>query len=745
MKKNYKRVAFLLSFASVLFSAQAQESTIVSFDPSIKRILGKTAQVSTLKRDVYFNMHSAAWSDSVVSAFSSEYDVGFGRSFWGPFSYAYNKKGEVGVYPTFTADNSTSARTIRRYIATEHPNLGVIEYGKVDPEVAGKWAADYYANSSLSGSEIPEFFEPLNEPFVHANDDIFAATATQEQMKTLMTEFFREIGKQIDENPRLSTMKVIGYARAWPSMELYDFGHWEDNMKRFIDGAGDYMDAISIHLYDGINVTGESTRRSGSNSEAILDLTEAYTYIKYGAPRPLAISEYGCIDDTELDYYSEIVNSRTVGSINHLLFNLLDRQDNMLISVPFLTDKSTWHLTAAYNYIPYGPVIFLPEDPQNYTTSAWYLSEKAQFYSLWKGVNGDRIDVQSSNPDVQVQAFRDGSKIYIAMDNLDDYAQEVELQSAIDWSQYSNITLRSLTSNYDLGILFEERSFDPTSEKVNLDVSQVSILIADVACDEAANKITRHKYYSNEYLKSINANQAVSFSFDGVSASYGRGTIRMTIGRSLTAQKIPTSVKINGVEVDLPTNWKGYDQSNRDSFFGMIEIPFSISLLNSSTNEVSFTFSDAGGHVAAAILQVESYDENPYTYSSSFTNGGFEDGNMLSWIPWSSIGSAAVTSAEVSDGLYAAQISGGAGLSQIISVDANCNYRFSADIKVKSGKALMGVDIDGVTAVESTSSSFTQQSIEFNSGDSERVRLYIDAPTPWSDEIVVDNVSIVKI
>ena len=51
-------------------------------------------------------------------------------------------------------------------------------------------------------------------------------------------------------------------------------------MKMFIDRAGAYMDGFSVHLYDGINVTGTDTKRSGSNSEAVLDMVEAYSYIK---------------------------------------------------------------------------------------------------------------------------------------------------------------------------------------------------------------------------------------------------------------------------------------------------------------------------------------------------------------------------------------------------------------------------------------------------------------------------------
>ena len=49
-------------------------------------------------------------------------------------------------------------------------------------------------------------------------------------------------------------MKIIGYAAAYPAMELRDFDHWNNTMKMFIDRAGEYMDGLSVHLYDGINI-----------------------------------------------------------------------------------------------------------------------------------------------------------------------------------------------------------------------------------------------------------------------------------------------------------------------------------------------------------------------------------------------------------------------------------------------------------------------------------------------------------
>lgn len=189
-----------------------------------------------------------------------------------------------------------------------------------------------------------------------------------------------------------------------------NFNYWNTRMKMFIDRAGAYMDGFSVHLYDGINVTGTDTKRSGSNSEAVLDMVEAYSYIKFGHVKPLAISEFGGIDNSKPDdSYDDISSVRSVSSFNHFLFNLMERQDNLFISIPFVSDKAEWHITAANNYTSYSAALFIPDNPQNLKNTTWRLNDKKYFFELWKNVKGERVDITSSNPDIQVQAFKDGA------------------------------------------------------------------------------------------------------------------------------------------------------------------------------------------------------------------------------------------------------------------------------------------------------------------------------------------------
>ena len=64
---------------------------------------------------------------------------------------------------------------------------------------------------------------------------------------------------------------------------------------------------------------------------------------------------------------------------------------------------------------------------------------------------------------------------------------------------------------------------------------------------------------------------------------------------------------INGQALSVPTNWKGYDQANRDDFFGMIEIDVPAESVQAS-NTVSLTFPDSDGHLSSLVLITENDD-----------------------------------------------------------------------------------------------------------------------------------------
>ncbi|BAX78437.1 T9SS type A sorting domain-containing protein [Labilibaculum antarcticum] len=619
MNKIYTLCTLLIVFACNGSNAQNK----ITVDPSMQRYLG---DVSELDRAKYFNSHTT-WGDKDISdaeyeQYTGELNAGFGRCFWGPFSVAKNKaSGVVGVYPedeasiisqgngqiAYTQSQSNWWRHSNRQIITEHP--ANVARWSVDADKAADWSAQYF-KYFFTDEDRPLWFEPMNEPFVHAGDADFSAEQPDDQkMRVRMAEWFGAIGKKFDETAGLEKVSVIGYSSAWPSVELWDFGHWDTRMKMFMDVAGEHMDAFATHLYDGINVAGADSKRSGSNSEAILDLIETYSFAKWGVVKPHAITEFGGIEKGYGDAYSDVKSVQSIKSINHILFNLLDRENNMMIAIPFIGSKATWHITKANNYQPYGSVLWRPKNlgvPLSSTTE-WVFTPRVHFFELWQDVRGKRVFVGSNNPDIQTQAFVNEDKMYLALSNLDEKDATVDLATFEELNDLSSVRIKSLKIWDNQDPLYSDKTQNtaPSSLKLNADETVVIeyTFSKNIVFD---NAIHTTKYYTSEHLKSISG--ALKFHFNDVDAGENGGTasLRMSIGRKHNRSKTP-SIKVNGNNVTVPTNWAGYDQANRDDFFGMIEIPVPIEYLKAD-NEVSIQFPDSDGRVSSVILQVNLHD-----------------------------------------------------------------------------------------------------------------------------------------
>ncbi|MBD0401541.1 T9SS type A sorting domain-containing protein [Flammeovirga sp. EKP202] len=592
-----------ISMWSGAFISPLQAQTTVNINPKVQRYIGN---VSELERNKYFNLHSNS-GDADVKKFFEDYNAFPSRGFWGPYSYSNSKGNSVGTYPSEKTGNSNE-RKVTRFVGTEHPKSAFKD--GLDPVKAGEWAVEYYKNY-VDDNGRPEFFEPMNEPFVHAKDFYEGGwnLAEEDRIKKQMAELFASVGKKIHAEPSLAKMKVIGYSSAWPSWELRDFSNWDENMKMFMDIAGADMDAFATHLYDGVNVTGQNNLRSGSNSEAILDIIETYSFIKWGIVKPHAITEYGGITRGFEDRYTDLESIQTVRSINHMLFNLLDRENVIEISIPFITDKSTWHMNAGNNYQPYSAALFIPTNIGEANVEDWRYAPKIHFYELWRNVQGRRIQVETNNPDVQVHGFVKDQKLFMAFNNLDENEQTVQLNFVESAGTLVKMTTKALKiyDDKDPVMSIDETTTAPSS----LTLIPGETVVMEFEYNESikqtkASKET--KYYSTTYLQPIKTNTAMTFGFSDVVIKEGTATLLMGIGRKHDRSKQPT-VKVNGTEISVPNNWKGLDQAHRDDFFGVIEIPVDIALLKEE-NTVEVTFPDAGGYLSSLILEVKNNEEN---------------------------------------------------------------------------------------------------------------------------------------
>jgi len=589
-------------------------TTNINIFPKIKRKIG---EISTLDRSKYFNIHSG--SNDVEPGFYTDYNVSqSGRQFWSPGSAAIQITGEEGVgnYPPPLSEN-TDLREVRRYVATDHP-YNVYEE-ELDPISFADWTVEYFKNY-VDTYLRPEYYEPMNEPFVHARDfydEPDFDPVAEAIVKLEMTQFFKYVAQKIHAAPELENMKILGYAAAFLSFEKNDFSIWNQNMKMFMDEAGADMDGFSTHLYDGINQIGQDTRRSGSNMEAILDLIETYSYVKWGIIKPHAITEFGGIVNGE---YNDIMNVQSISSQNSILFGLLERADRVEIAIPFTTGKSTWHITEENNYMPYKAVLYKPIPigvPLDQVTG-WEYTNRIHFYDLWKDVMGDRILIQSDNKDVLVQAFLDGNKLHVALNNLDDFEQPINLNLNGNLPNISELTIKSLIIHPDADPDYTIQTSTEVLETYRLKKNETAVL--EYTFSESItfdNVIQSERYYSTTYLQPIQANNPINYNFNNINlvGNSGYAMLAMSIGRKHDRSKSPT-VFVNGVSIPVPSNWKGYNQIDRNDFFGTIEIPVPIDVIQES-NSVSITFEDSNGHLSSLVLNVASYDSSLLGINSS--------------------------------------------------------------------------------------------------------------------------------
>ena len=128
-------------------------------------------------------------------------------------------------------------------------------------------------------------------------------------------------------------------------------------------------------------------------------------------------------------------------------------------------------------------------------------------------------------------------------------------------------------------------------------------------------------------MQPITAASPITFNINGVSKStFGEAVLRVSIGRD-HGRVLKPVVKVNGAQIIVPDDWRGYDQADKNRFFGTLEMDVPYSLINTN-NTVSVEFPDTGGHVSSAILQVFSFSNNIRLSDSNPNDFNFKKMNL---------------------------------------------------------------------------------------------------------------------
>ena len=625
MKFPHVRTALAIWLCLCSYSFLWAQST-VSIDFQTQRFIGNS---STFDRAKYINIHSDFSGNDFdeiaeLSYLVDSLGVGFGRNVGNTrwiMSQLQNDPANPD-FPDVSVLNSNGAKSISDFqnrtaihpyntdqmVYTSHitpifPNSVTAANpptGYVPLTYAGsasflrQFFEQYFAQDSASpGKQRPTYYEVMNEPFVHKGEYNTTIAA--------MSQFHNVIADTLHR--AIPGLKVGGYTAAWPEYERNDFDIWRTTMKEFMDIAGANMDFISVHFYDvPADTTQVGSIRAGSNVEACLDMIETYSTQQFGEIKPIMISEYGACcgglgwEGPHTDYR----DWRILKSANALLMTFLKRQNRLEKSIPFIVGKAKWWLSN--NSDPYPYVLY------HRNGSKWRFTNLVKWYEFWRGVEGERVGLNSTDPDIQLEAFARDQKAYVFINNyeFDDHPIRLQLTGK-DPTDIAELKIRRLYLDESTQApVLEEEVLDPAQEQLTLK-GEESVLLeysfnAPVRFEDS---VYEDRFYAQENLLPIQPNQPLSFTFrDLPLVDKGEAILRISVGRS-HGKSLTPQLKVNGNAVEVPTDWFGYDQQTRNDFYGMIEVPVPLDYLSGNTN-ISLTFPDAGGRVASAVFSISS-------------------------------------------------------------------------------------------------------------------------------------------
>lgn len=495
-------------------------------------------------------------------------------------------------------------------------------FGTATGEYMGLYIKHYFGGN---GPKPPPWVEIINEP-------LWELVTNGSTPPADIFEFHNNVAAEIRRI--YPDILIGGYTAAFPDFDTRNFDRWHERDKLFIDMSGAHMDFISLHFYDFPAIGGKQKYRKGSNIEATFDMMEQYSKLTHGKVIPFEVSEYGAqTHDYNNKPWSPYRDWLKVKSINSMLLSFMERADKMLMTMPFTMLKNTWW-TGEY---PHGSRLMRQAfEMEGETGDHWVYTHQVLFYQLWSDVKGTRVDSWATDLDFLTDAFVDGNNAYVIVNNLEFNPRAVGINLIADESnqlqetEVKHLYLNGSTPVLDSTLYFEDppRSLTLGSEgtMVIRYTYENPIVVTDSSVEE--------KLYADSYLQEIVADQAIDFEIDSANTgSNGEAILRLGLGRDHGLSLTP-EIHFNDSALAVPVDFRGGNQTQRDNFFGVIEVPVPYPIIR-DTNSISVKFSDNGGYVSSVALQTFDFSreinrsEKPDRFTATVTVLREEDDQPL--------------------------------------------------------------------------------------------------------------------
>jgi hypothetical protein len=409
-------------------------------------------------------------------------------------------------------------------------------------------------------------------------------------------------------------VKVGGLCMSVAYFYRDDYRLWK-GMKDFMDRTGGRMDFYSFHAYDFFNWENGGFRgriQSGLPLEGVLDLVQNHAVNSFGKEVDVVLSEHGgyvlggkglydgeaAAAEIAAEYFPggtfehemkkrSIVNVLMLQAVVANTLTFMDHPHVVRKAVPFLIPE-TWGWDPKY----YAQLFV----PYNYTDKTRPVpTHLLNFFRFFKGVDGRRVKAPCNDPDLQVQAFVSGSRLFLLINNLSPEPEAVSLKG-IDTE---TVELRRLGRNIDFTGRYTEQTV-ARPETIRLEGLEAVMLIADsgrpVGEESSVNEIVCYgdkvavRIPDAEFRIRVPVGKAIDYA-----------VLRIGLTRKAGLRRDPV-VTLNGKKLEVPVEDCAGRLEEKEYATTKL-IPLNPADLRAE-NRVRITFSDGdAGTVGSAVIR----------------------------------------------------------------------------------------------------------------------------------------------
>lgn len=542
--------------------------------------------------------------------------------------------GSLGTYNNYLNNH------IRYESVREHENHVLVQSGR---------AASDWPNWLLDGTKLPvshngeayaEFLNVYLEEVVYGTGPQIGGSQSQAYLPIAPENFYIEIMNEpswelgpggldwndVIEMHRTVTENVKGQNPqaqiGGASVGNANFASWNpyrwDYKKQLMDDMADPNDPWSaefdfwtFHPYDSRRISSNGVvehhiPESTGHLDGILDLFESYSHIKFGDPKRIAVTEYGTIQWSQYNggdwspYDRRLMQWDELTDVKKKMLVFLDRPDRIINATPFIAPQ--WWTSSSPTEPAGASNVFWDRN----ANGTWTETIAAGFFRMLNDLQGKYIDISSDNDEIQVAAFRDGSKLHIVLNNLSESNQTINLNALFNGASATEATLDRVFWNGTTGV--HQDNLDVLGSWQNLvltgeEAAKLTLTYPDPGTYSLATD--RDTYYGDDTQTPINlpGSQSQAVNINAVTEDATSASVRVAISGRNNIWNESFSVVVNGQTLAVPAvGSNGFDEHDNALFSREIDVP--LGYLNDGNNEVYVDFNSSGGDLVTATLIV---------------------------------------------------------------------------------------------------------------------------------------------